>query len=139
MATAKQKAQTAAELKAALSWDMFDEAEKFDITLSNGLELKVDALTAAKTLDIASVVGGKIVEIFADTTEDMPMQQLIEVALAKLDKETIEELAQAIFNERRVANLPVGVVADLVEQYVNKVGIKDVFSVGKKIQAQLKA
>ena len=133
MATAKQKKQAVEDLKKTIVWDMFDKPERFHLELSNGLELDVETLTAKKVLDIASVVGGKLVDIFADTTEDMQMNQIIEIAVKKLDHATLEELAESIFEERRVANLPAAVLMDLVEQYVNKVGIKEVFSAGKKI------
>lgn len=138
MATAKEKAKKVDELKKALSWDDYEVAEQFELELSNGLKLTVDALTAGKSLEIAATVGEKIVEIFEGTGPDDSLQKMVEVAIKKLDQKTIEELAAVIFNERRVANLPAGVLMDLVEQYVDKVGIKEVFSVAKKIQASLK-
>lgn len=135
MATAKEKKKAVEELQRSIVWDMFETPERFKLELSNGLELEVETLTAKKVLDIAGVVGVKLVDIFAETSEDMSINQLVQIALTKLDHATLEQLAEAVFDERRVANLPAGVLMDLVEKYVAKVGIEEVFQAGKRIAA----
>lgn len=139
MAQAKSKKVEADKVELALvSWDSFDTAEKIDIELKNGLKLEVEGLTGRKVLQIAKVVGGKIVEIMEGTTEDMPLQKLIDLALEKLDDKALEDVAEAVFSERRVLNLPADVLADLVKQYVDKVGIKEVFSAVRTIGESIK-
>lgn len=139
MAQASSKKVEADKVELALvSWESFDTAEIIPIELQNGLKLDVEGLTGRKALQIAKVVGGKIVEIMEGTTEDMPLQALIDLALTKLDDKALEDVAEAVFNERRVLNLPAPVLADLIKQYVEKVGVKEVFSAIREIGESVK-
>lgn len=139
MTQASSKKVEADKVELALvSWESFDTAEIIPIELQNGLKLDVEGLTGRKALQIAKVVGGKIVEIMEGTTENMPLPDLIDLAVKKLDDKAIGDIAEAVFNERRVLNLPAPVLVDLVKQYVEKVGVKEVFSAIKEIGESVK-
>lgn len=140
MATAKQKKAEADKLeKSLVSWESYDTAETHEIELKNGLKLSVEGLTGRKAFQIAKVVGGKVVEIFEGTNENMEIQELVDRALKKLDDEALADIAEAVFNERRVMNLPAELLLDLVKQYVEKVGVKEVFSLAKEIATEIGA
>lgn len=139
MAQAKSKKAEADKVELALvSWESYDTAEVIDIELKNGLLLQVEGLTGRKVLQIAKVIGGKIVEIMEGSDKDTPFEGMIDRALEKLDDKALGDVAEAVFNERRVLNLPADVLADLVKQYVEKVGIKEVFSTVREIGELIK-
>lgn len=109
-----------------------ESGEKIELDLPSGKNLVVNNLTGFSTIRIARIVGKDILTIMGKIPGKATMEEIAFVVMEEVHEDRVAEMVKVILGSDELLHCQWDDIMAGVEQYVEKVGAKQVFTMISK-------